>query len=418
MIATYRNQELPPPEAIFRPTNHLSPSRGDKPCPSCGSNETILFHKINDVPVNSVINIRSREAALAFPRGEIALRFCHRCGFIYNASFDSRLVNYSSDCEESQGYSETFNAFARRLADRLVKKYNLNAKEILEIGCGKGEFLKLICELGDNRGVGFDPAYVAGRVEGKDADRLTFIKDYYSEKYSDYGADAIFCRMTLEHIPETAGLIQTVRKSIGSREDPLVFFQVPDVMRIVRDCAFEDIYYEHCSYFSAGSLSRLFVDNGFNVLDVRKDYNDQYIILESRASKGEPFKDPKLRDELNELQKYVDRFSSRFDKKVEQWSKILSEFQTHGEKVVLWGSGSKGVTFLTTLINSNFIEYVVDINPNRQGTYMAGTGKPVVGPAFLKDYLPDAVIIMNAIYREEIKQNLDQMGLDSEILTL
>ena len=49
----------------------------------------------------------------------------------------------------------------------------------------------------------------------------------------------------------------------------------------------------------------------------------------------------------------------------------------------MWGSGSKGVAFLTAL-NMHTpdceIEYVVDINPFREGEYMAGTGQEIVSP--------------------------------------
>ena len=388
------------------------------PCPSCKSNDTELFHRINGVPVNSVVNIRSQNEALNFPRGDIALHFCNACGFIYNASFDPKLIHYSSDCEETQGYSATFNSFARRTAEHLVDKYDLHGKTILEIGCGKGEFLHLICQLGNNRGVGFDPAYVEGRTTENGSNRLTFVKDYYSKKYAAYAADAICCRMTLEHIPETAKLIQTVRKAIGENRNTLVFFQVPDAMRILRDCAFEDVYYEHCSYFSTGSLSQLFVRNGFEVLDLRTGYNDQYIMLEAKPVDGGHAEELMLGHDMNELKKYVDQFKQRFDKKTGNWSAKLKHFHARNKKVVLWGSGSKGVAFLTALNGGSEVDYVVDINPHRQGTYMAGTGQLVVSPGFLENYIPDAVIIMNAIYRDEIRHDLDKMGLEPQMMTL
>ena len=64
------------------------------------------------------------------------------------------------------------------------------------------------------------------------------------------------------------------------------------------------------------------------------------------------------------------------------------------------------------------IEYVVDINPNRQNTYMAGTGQKIISPDFLREYQPDLVIVMNSIYYEEIKQTLSRLSLDPEIITI
>lgn len=395
---------------LLTPTGNL--------CPGCQSSAVMLFHEIKNVPVHSVMNIATRNEALYFPRGDIRLGFCKDCGFIFNTAFEPSLLAYSSDCEESQGCSPTFMAFARKLAEDLIKKYNLYNKKILEIGCGKGEFLKLICQKGDNHGIGFDPAYIEGRGAITDRGRVAFIKDYYSEKYAKYTADAIFCRMTLEHIPETARLVRTVRRAIGGNLETIVFFQVPDVARILKDCAFEDIYYEHCSYFSTGSLSRLFIHNGFKVLDVKTGYNGQYIMIETKPVNSEYICKSNSVDDIEKLKKYVGQFKEQFVEKISYWSSMLSKFQEQGKKVVLWGSGSKGVAFLTALNIDREIEYVVDINPHRQGTYMAGTGQLVVSPEFLKDYLPDTVIIMNAVYHDEIERDLDKMELMPQLLTL
>ena len=388
-------------------------------CPSCGSRDTNLFHRVASAPVNSVLNIRSREEALRFPRGELDLAFCARCGFIYNARFEPEKVRYSSDCEESQGSSPTFNAFSRSLAEKLVEKYNLHGKRILEIGCGKGDFLKLLCRLGANSGVGFDPAFVPGRGEENDSDgAIEFIQDYYSEKYSDFTADMICCRMTLEHIPDTARLMETVRLSIGNRSNTVLFFQVPNVARILRDCAFEDIYYEHCSYFSLGSLARLFRNCHFDVLDLKMAYGEQYLLIEARPAVDKKAKSLRLENDLSRVEDLVGRFHRQFPSVVDYWRSSMESLRQQKRRAVLWGSGSKGVTFLNTLENSEVIEYVVDISPYRQGTFMAGTGQPIVGPVFLRSYKPDVVIVMNPMYREEILRDLREMGLSPQIRTL
>ena len=125
-------------------------------CPACGGASLESFYVVKNVPVNSCILMASREEALGYPKGEINLVYCHDCGFIYNAKFDEKLIEHSGRYEETQGYSRTFNAFHERLAENLIERHDLHGKEILEIGCGKGEFLTLLCDLGENRGTGFD----------------------------------------------------------------------------------------------------------------------------------------------------------------------------------------------------------------------------------------------------------------------
>ena len=387
-------------------------------CLCCGSAGISAFYELKSVPVHSVLLMPTRETALNYPKGDIVLGFCHACGFISNIAFDHSVHEYSSSYEETQGFSSTFNAFHRSLAQRLIDQYDLHHKDIIEIGCGKGEFLALLCELGENRGVGFDPAYIRERNHSMARERLTFIQDFYSERYSDYKGDLVCCKMTLEHIQPTADFLHTVRRSIGERPNTVVFFQVPDATRILRELAFWDIYYEHCSYFSLGSLARLFRQCGFEVIDLAKDYGDQYLMIGARPSVGHGSMRLEQEEDLEELTRDMAFFSQNHRGKLDMWKHNVREIRQKGQRAVLWGGGSKGVAFLTTLGVQDEIEYVVDINPYKHRTYMAGSGQEIVSPDFLRDYKPDVVIIMNPIYRKEIQQDLYCMGLTPRILTV
>lgn len=385
-------------------------------CPSCNSGKTRLIYRQNGFPVHSTLNMLTRGKAVKYPRGDIALFFCNKCGFIFNGKFDAGLLEYCSECEETQGFSPTFNTFAGKLAEQLVGRYGLENKNIIEIGCGKGEFLAMLCELGGNRGMGFDPAFVEGRIQSKSAERILFIKDYYSEKYRDYHADFICCRMTLEHIAKVGEFVWTIRKSIENRFDTILFLQVPDVTRILRECSFEDIYYEHCSYFSPGSLAGLLRRNGFDILDLYTGYQGQYLMVEARPTHGR-LQDPwPMEDDLDALKEYASTFEGRLESKLRSWKNCLEG--KNGSRTVLWGAGSKAVAFMTSLRVADKIEYVVDINPYRQGTFLPGSGREIVSPAFLREYDPQRVIVMNPVYMDEIRQELDRLSLTPELLSL
>src|ERR1700754_4798260 len=128
-------------------------------CPNCTKKSVETFYTVDPVPVHSVMLVPTREEALHFPAGKISLGFCRSCGFITNTSFDESKMNYSPKCEETQGFSSTFQSFHRALADDLILRYKLRNKTILEIGCGKGEFISMLCAMGGNQGIGFDPAF-------------------------------------------------------------------------------------------------------------------------------------------------------------------------------------------------------------------------------------------------------------------
>ena len=85
---------------------------------------------------------------------------------------------------------------------------------------------------------------------------------------------------------------------------------------------------------------------------------------------------------------------------------------------MVWGSSSKAVAFLTTLGVGDEVACVTDINPHRQNMFMPGSGHEIVPPKSLPEYPPDNVVIMNPIYREEIRADLDAMGLRPRLYTL
>ncbi|WP_425450493.1 class I SAM-dependent methyltransferase [Virgifigura deserti] len=378
-----------------------------------------MFYEVRQVPTNSCLLIADRDEALAFRRGDIELRFCRGCGFIFNAAFDPSLTEYSSSYEETQAFSSTFNTFHTRLTGQLIKRYGLTGKHILEIGCGKGEFLTLLCELGGNSGVGFDPGYAADRHAPHANDQITFRREFFTEETELEPSDFVCSKMTLEHIPETARFVDLLRRATTQRGATL-FLQVPDAVRILKECAFWDIYYEHCSYFSPGSLERLLVSNGFDVGDVWTDFEDQYLMIDARPTvNGSPHRsESAIVEPVGQLEQLVVNFTKRWIEKQALWRKTLAEFASMGRKVVIWGSGSKAVSFLTTLSLSHEIDCVVDVNPYRHGKYMPGTGHRIVGPDEVAHIHPDMVVVMNPIYRTEIRQALVDRGCAPMVLTV
>ena len=394
----------------------FTPGESDSSCPNCRSKGMSVFFSVDDIPVHSCILMDSPQKATDYPRSDLQLGFCRVCGFVGNLKYDASVQEYSTSYEETQGFSGTFNAFAKSLAQRVIDKYDIRSKTILEIGCGKGEFLALMCELGENKGIGIDPAYVPERNPDKSLSRVEFIQDFYGEAYSHLMADVICCRHTLEHIGPTHEFMTTLRKTVGDQKDTLIFFELPDVMRVLKEGAFWDMYYEHCTYFTCGSLARLFRMTGFTLDEVYLDYDGQYIILNAYPC-DEP-SEPTLEAEndLDEVTAAFEAFADVCSRKIDYWRRKITEIRNNNQKVVVWGSGSKGVSFLTTTKVGDAVEYVVDINPYKHGRFMPGTGQEIVSPRFLKEYRPDYAIVMNPIYCPEIQKNLDGLGLDTQLL--
>jgi SAM-dependent methyltransferase len=388
----------------------------EKLCPICASTDVSVFFEISDVPVHIGVQWSDGDAARHCPKGNIELAFCRNCGFITNLAFDPVRLEYTEVYDNSLHFSPFFHEYARSLATRLIERYDLYNKDIIEVGCGKGDFLVLMCELGNNRGVGFDPSYEGERTDSEAAERITFVKDFYSEDYASYKADFICCRYVFEHIHDPKDFLHTLRRAIGNRLNTVMFFEVPNASFILSNLSVWDIIYEHCSYFSAGSLAYAFTSCGFDVRDLSETYQDQYLTIEATLAKAGTRPSAGKWNDIEETASYVVHFADHYRNQLKEWQRDLEHIEQAGQRAVAWGAGAKGVSFLNLLKTKDQIEYIVDINPHKQGKHVAGTGQQIVSPEFLIDHQPDVIIVMNPIYKKEIQQTVEGLGLTAEFM--
>ncbi len=383
-------------------------------CPACGRDAWKPFYRVEEVPVQSCRQMPDRTTALAQPRGRLDLALCRECGFAANTAFRPELLDYAADYESTQAESATFQAYARRLAAEWIERYDLHDRRIIEIGCGGGEFLALICAMGNNRGIGFDPACAGGRAAA--GGRIELRAEPYGAAQHDVAADFICCRHTLEHIGPVADFLVTLRHNLEGRANVVVAFEVPDLERILTEGAFWDLYYEHCSYFTLLSLETLFRRCGFDVLRIERVYDDQYLVLEARpGGRGAP---DDRGEELAGLADAAEDFAHRANRQIDRWRDEIRAWRRKGRPVALWGSGSKAVGFMATLGIGDDIAAVVDINPAKHGKYMPGCAAPIVAPDRLRALAPGVVIVMNPVYRDEIARELARLKIHPELKVL
>jgi hypothetical protein len=380
-------------------------------CPCCSQTEGKSFFKVENSPVHSTVLLYSRQEALRFPAGDISLQYCTNCGLIYNSRFDKDLVNYSQESECWQGYSTVFNSFNSELVKSLVDDFDIKNKFVIEIGSGSGDFLNQLCIVGNNEGTGFDPAY-NDEKQSTAAERVKFIKDYYSDKYSELQADAYFCLMTLEHIYNPKKLITDIRKSMHNTDSRL-FIQVPNMTQILDESRFWDIYYEHCNYFTRESLLNFLSINGFGVEKIWTVFGDQYMIAIANSSAvSGPVVDQ------GRIYEKTERFDEQCQLLINRWKKKLARLDKPGNSVVLWGSGSKATGFIQATRSAKNIDSIVDINPKKQGKYLPGFGHKIVAPDYLKSIFPRLIIILNPIYENEIIEVTRELGIKADITML
>jgi SAM-dependent methyltransferase len=376
----------------------------------------MVFLEIPQVPILCNVLWNDPEEALSAPRGDIRLGCCLNCTYIYNLTFQPERIEYSQEYENSLYFSTRFQKYASWLASYLIEHYQLRGKDIIEIGCGKGEFLTLLCELGGNRGIGFDPSYESSGDEEGISVPVRFIRDFYDERYAEYKADFICSRHTLEHIHDPAKFLDTVRRAVGGKRETIIFFEVPNASFILKDLSIWDIIYEHYSYFTRSSLEYLFLNSNFKVCDLIDTYGGQFLCIEAVPEEISTIPVSSYRKNWEKEGIDLNTFTDEYQNKVTKWQSKLEEIRNNDQSAVVWGAGSKGVTFLNLMGTREELKFAVDINPRKTGKYIPGSAQQVVSPEFLRDYQPGLIIVMNPIYRQEIMQIAADLDLEAEFI--
>ena len=389
-------------------------------CPGCGARGTenfLAFFSLKDVPVNSSALLRSAAAARECPRGRLDLTLCQECGLIFNRSFDASRLDYDEAYDNALDFSPTFQVYAEKLAERLRQRYQLRNKRIIEIGSGRGGFLELLAMHGENHCIGYDPAFdpAAARVGGSSAVR--FVQDYYSERYAHEPVDFLVCRHVLEHMPEPLAFLSGLRRALGAQGEVSLYFEVPNALQLLNGPSLWDVIYQHVLYFTAESLRAVFGRAGFDLLDSGLAFLDQYLWVEARTAS--PSRKASSAGQASGLpvSQLARRFADRFRDTLDLWGEALRQWQAEGKRIVLWGAGTKGVTFLNTVDGAQAIGAVVDLNPRKQGMCVPGTGQRISAPVELTRKPAEVAIVLNPAYVREVGAMLEQLHVPAEMAT-
>ncbi|MEG4392885.1 class I SAM-dependent methyltransferase [Microcoleus sp. BROC3] len=351
-------------------------------------------------------------SAIQINRGNLNLAVCEDCGFIFNQDFDGSKLSYGKEYDNTQTYSPSFESYICELARSLIYDKNVQNCSVVEVGCGKGSFLRKLVESEEwgNTGYGFDPSYVGAETifDG----RLKFEKRYYDSECANIHADVVVCRHAIEHIPDPLSLLFSVRQALVHSPQARVFFETPCVEWILRNQVIWDFFYEHCSYFTAQSLATAFEVAGFQVESVEHIFEGQYLWLEATI----PAEKPAVTKKPAFISILANQFARLERELIGKWEIKIQELASHG-KVALWGAGAKGVTFANTIDpDRKWIDCIIDLNPNKQGKYIPGTAHPIVSYQDIAERGITTAILMNPNYHQENLVLLKASNLNIDLL--
>jgi hypothetical protein len=281
---------------------------------------------------------------------------------------------------------------------------------VLEIGCGDGSFLALLAQRGAAPCTGVDPSAGPAALTMLPPG-VTIVSDFAGDE-PGLTARLIVSRQVLEHLAEPRVMLARIRGNMEP-ERGRVFAEVPNGLAMLRDLAIWDLIYEHFSYFTPSSLSVLMTSNGLALDSIEETFDGQFLCATARHTVG---RTDDIAVDPAEAVAYARDFRTRYLAKRSEWGARLAQLSAAGRKAVVWGAGSKGITFLN-LFATEAVVAAIDINPRKRGMFVAGSGCPILGPDDLQDIAPDVVIVMNASYTAEIATALSERRIRGEILT-
>lgn len=332
-----------------------------------------ILYRQDGLPIFQNRMYDSAEAGRHCPRGRMELVEELRTGLVHNAAFDAALLDYDSAYQNEQGHSALFKAHMEAVADLVVT--HMGRRGLVEVGCGKGTFLEMLLARGTEV-MGYDPTY-----EGSNP---LVRRQYFTEELGITG-EGLILRHVLEHIEDPVGFLGRLATANGHRG--LIYIEVPCLDWICRHRAWFDIFYEHVNYFRLTDFRRMFG----RVLHADRAFGGQYLtVVADLSTLREPVRDPA--DVVDFPTDFTDR--------------LAVEASTEEDRVVVWGGASKGVIFSLLRERAGHpVDRVIDINPAKQGRYLAGTGLRVLSPAEGLADLPHGtrIYVMNPNYLEEVR---------------
>jgi len=310
---------------------------------------------------------------------DLDIHQCSACGLV---QLNSTPVPYWREVIRATAFSQEMGEFRKKQFKSFVEQYGLTGKKIVEIGCGKGEYLTLMQDAGAKVvGIEFGETAATHCIQANLCVERLFVESP-KVRLRNAPFDAFYILNFLEHLADPNSTLQGIHSNLTDNAIGLI--EVPNFDMILKKKLFSEFIADHLFYFTRTTLNALLERNGFEVLETREIWHDY--ILSSVVRKRKPVNLSAFQQQQVLLKSELTRFVTSFGKK----------------NVAVWGAGHQALAVLALANLGDSIKYVVDSAPFKQGCYTPATHIPIVAPDTLATDPVGAIIVMAAAYSDEV----------------
>ncbi len=383
-------------------------------CRFCGAS---LEHSFADLGAAPPSNSYLRPADLhrTEPVYPLHAYVCGACFLVQLEEFQSPEQIFS-DYAYFSSYSESWLRHAESYVAAMVARFGFGAdSQVIEVASNDGYLLQHFVA----RGIpvlGIEPAANVARVAEEKGipTKIAFFSRNTARNLVEAGtrADLIVANNVLAHVPDLNDFVAALRMVLA--EDGVITVEFPHLLKLIEEAQFDTIYHEHFSYFSLLTAAAVFSAHGLCVFDVDEipTHGGSLRIYARHADRAHPVSDAVDALRGREMDAGLARIETYegFGERVKEVKRKLLSFligaKADGRSIVGYGAAAKGNTLLNYCgVRGDFIDYVVDANPHKQGLYLPGTRIPILAPERIRETRPDYVLILPWNLSDEIMES-------------
>ncbi|MEW5895447.1 MAG: class I SAM-dependent methyltransferase [Candidatus Omnitrophota bacterium] len=385
-------------------------------CRFCNEEVSKLFVSLGSSPLaNSYLTKERLDRTEPFYPLEAYV--CDKCFLVQLFEFETA-ENIFSDYAYFSSYSDTWLKHSKAYVEKMMREFGINQKSfVVEIASNDGYLLQYFIQK-DVPVLGIEPARNVAQIarERGIPTEAVFFGTKEAERLRREGkcADLVLGNNVLAHVPDLNDFVEGMK--IILKPKGIITMEFPHLLRLMENNQFDTIYQEHFSYFSFLTVEKVFLAHGLVLFDVEElpTHGGSIRIFARHQSDTAKAVSDRVREmeERERVMGFLDiNHYLKFDEKVRQIKRDLLLFliqaKQEGKVIVGYGAAAKGNTLLNYCgIRKDFLEYVMDKNPYKQGRYLPGSRILIEKPEKILETKPDYVLILPWNIKREITEQL------------